>query len=88
MKLVLGIILRMKHTKTIIALGMIVALLPFLGFPSSWKNIMFAVLGLTIATLTFRILAAAQSSESGQEKERESYKQNAANIAETAVAHE
>jgi len=78
----------MKHTKTIIALGMIVALVPFLGFPSSWKNIMFAVLGLTIATLSFRIFSVVRDSESGQKQERESYQQSTVTNTETAVAHE
>lgn len=50
----------MKHAKTILALGIAVALLPFLGFPSSWKNILFALLGGSIAVLAYRIMARSR----------------------------
>ena len=46
----------MKDTKRIIALGVLVAIVPFLGFPSAWKNVIFATLGLAIAVLAYRIL--------------------------------
>ncbi|MAZ67383.1 hypothetical protein CL652_01280 [bacterium] len=46
----------MKDVKNIIALGIIVALVPFLGFPASWKNVIFAFLGLAIAGLGYRVL--------------------------------
>jgi hypothetical protein len=46
----------MKDTKKIIALGILTALVPFLGFPSSWKNVLFMVLGLAIAGLGYRLL--------------------------------
>ena len=36
-----------------IVLGVWVALLPFLGFPSSWRTPMFAMAGLVIALLAF-----------------------------------
>ena len=46
----------MKHLKTILGLGVIVAILPFLGFPSAWKNIMFAGIGLLIMFFAYRVL--------------------------------
>lgn len=59
----------MKHMQTIIALGVVVALLPFLGFPSSWKNIIFLIIGGTISVLAFHILASARAYEVPQKKE-------------------
>lgn len=46
----------MKHVKTILSLGVLVAVVPFLGFPSSWKNFIFAALGLLISFFAYRVL--------------------------------
>lgn len=79
----------MKHTKTIIALGVIVALVPFLGFPSSWKNIMFLVLGCGIATLGFRLYVATRTEEdAGEASEYATYQQSAVQDTDISVAHE
>tara|TARA_B100000745_G_scaffold300599_1_gene255795 strand:- start:18554 stop:18784 length:231 start_codon:yes stop_codon:yes gene_type:complete len=50
----------MKHIKTIITLGIIVALVPFLGFPSTWKQVISVMLGAIIAVLAFRFLVSMQ----------------------------
>ena len=50
----------MSHAKTLIALGIAVALVPFLGFPTSWKNVIFAVLGVAIVFFAFRVLSQLQ----------------------------
>lgn len=39
----------------VVVLGLLVAVLPFLGFPSSWRTPMFALMGLAIAALGFLI---------------------------------
>lgn len=41
-----------KHS-TIIILGILLALMPFLGFPIFYKDIFFVVLGLSIAMLAY-----------------------------------
>jgi len=79
----------MKHTKTIVTLGIIVALLPFLGFPSSWKNIMFLMLGAGIAALSFRIYTEPRTSARvTEETEFSSYQQSTEPGADISVAHE
>jgi len=81
----------MKHTKTIIALGIVVALLPFLGFPSSWKTVILAFLGLTIATLSFRLLSfsSRENASASTSVEDSNQQQNGSvQISEITVAHE
>lgn len=46
----------MSQAKTLIALGIAVVLVPFLGFPTSWKNVIFAVLGVAVVFFAFRVL--------------------------------
>lgn len=45
----------MKNSKTILTLGVIIALLPYTGFPSIWKVYLFTIFGVIIAVLAFRI---------------------------------
>jgi len=75
----------MKYTKTIVTLGIIVAVLPFLGFPSSWKNVMFLIFGVSIAALAFRIYTATRIVDG---TEFSSYKQSAMRDADISAAHE
>lgn len=40
--------------KSILILALAITLMPFLGFPSLWKNIFFVITSLSIAVLTYR----------------------------------
>ena len=42
-----------RTSKTIIGLGLFVAILPFLGFPDSWDKFFYLAAGLAIAYLSF-----------------------------------
>jgi hypothetical protein len=46
----------MRKDRTIIVLGIIIALTPFLGFPSGFKTFLYVVFGLTISILTYLLL--------------------------------
>ena len=78
----------MKEVKTIISLGIVVALVPFLGFPSSWKNIVFLLLGLGIALTAFRLYLVARSVEELEESEHASFQQSAIPDTEMVVSTE
>jgi hypothetical protein len=43
----------MKRARTLLALGLWVAALPYLGFPYFWKNILFSLSGLGLVYLSF-----------------------------------
>jgi len=42
----------MKKDLTLIGLGVWIAIVPFLGFPGTWKTAIFVVSGLAVALLT------------------------------------
>jgi hypothetical protein len=43
----------MKKARTLLLLGIWVAILPYLGFPYSWKNILFTITGLFLIFLAY-----------------------------------
>lgn len=43
----------MRKEKTLLIIGVWVAILPFLGFPSPWRNILFLITGLAIMYLSY-----------------------------------
>ena len=71
---------RTKET-AILVLGLLVALLPFLGFPRSWKTIFFVFSGLAIALLAFLIREGWGRGSSRMERRTDVYVENSVNIA-------
>jgi len=67
----------MKEVKTIIALGIGVALVPFLGFPSSWKTVIFLLLGVSITVAASRLFLIGRNFEVLEESEHTSFQQSA-----------
>ena len=68
----------MKHSRTIIILGIVVTVVPFLGFPSSWKTVIFAVLGVAIAAFGYRMFL--HSRVEIHERQADSYAQSSISI--------
>jgi len=62
----------MAKTKTILVLSILIALLPFLGFPQSWDNFFYVVFGLIIAGLAYLLRKNGEKTllENSQEKQR------------------
>lgn len=46
----------MSKRQWLMIFGVIVAALPFLGFPSSWDTVIYIVVGILIIFLSYRIL--------------------------------
>lgn len=46
----------MNHKATLITLGFIAAVTPWLGVPQSWKDILIVILGLAIALTAYLTL--------------------------------
>ena len=42
-----------RKMRTILILGIWVAILPYLGFPASWKDILFTLTGLGLIYISF-----------------------------------
>lgn len=45
----------MRKAKTMLALGIWAAILPFLGFPLSYKNALFSLTGLVLIYISYSI---------------------------------
>ena len=64
----------------IIVLGIVVALVPFLGFPGSWKTVIFVLVGLAIAVLAFiirlRRMTQMRNALSTKGRQTDSYVEN------------
>jgi len=43
----------MSKDAIVIVLGLVVAAMPFLGFPSTWETVLLVALGVSIAVLVF-----------------------------------
>lgn len=62
----------MSKNKTIIALGLWIAIVPFLGFPGAWKTFFITTSGLAIVFISFMIIAKKRA-ERPQESENNTY---------------
>lgn len=43
----------MTKARILLILGVLVAILPYLGFPSSWKDILYTLLGLALMYFSY-----------------------------------
>jgi hypothetical protein len=43
----------MRYKNIVIALGILIVIMQFLGFPSSWNNAFYALLGLSVIALAY-----------------------------------
>jgi len=57
----------MSKVKIIFALGVWVAILPYLGFPFSFKNVLFSVTGLGIIYLGYLLYNDSKAGETKEE---------------------
>ena len=58
----------MKHAKLLVFLGIVVSVMPFLGFPTAWKNVIIPVLGVSMVLLAFRVMGSLQAAEEAYEE--------------------
>ena len=45
----------MSKQRMLVILGVLVAIMPFSGFPSSWRTIFFLIFGVSIIVLAYQI---------------------------------
>lgn len=61
----------MRKEKTLLIIGVWVAVLPFLGFPNNWRKVLFLLTGLALIYLSYLFYLeykARLSKDSGQSK--------------------
>lgn len=57
----------MKRARIILMLGVWVAILPYLGFPSSWKNVLFTLTGLVFTYFSYILYKEFKASTKGKD---------------------
>ncbi len=77
----------MKHGKTVISLSLAVSAVPFMGLPSSWKNIIFAALGIVIALLVYKMMHYHASVQQTEMEEKGNSEEDLAEESEEEPEH-
>ena len=57
----------MKRERILLLLGVWVAVLPYLGFPHSWKNVLFTLSGLGLIYLSYILHRESKMKEGAKE---------------------
>lgn len=79
----------MKKDLSIIFLGLIVVVTPFLGIPTSWKNVVFVLVGLAISVLAYLLQKEMHADmHAGIEKGTEIFVENDARLGDGLVKTE
>ncbi len=68
----------MKKERILLLLATWVAILPYLGFPSSWKNILFTLTGLGLGYLSYQMYleSRAKDKENSHLKSFDNFSEN------------
>jgi len=73
----------MKKDLSIIILGLVVVVTPFLGVPTSWKNVIFVVAGLVITGLAYLLrMRANDTIHHMDEKRTETFVENGVRVSD------
>ncbi len=51
----------MRKERTLLIIGLLVAVLPFLGFPNSWRKVFFVILGFALVYLAYLFYKQAKA---------------------------
>lgn len=69
----------MRKEKTLLIIGFWVIILPFLGFPSSWRAILFVITGIALVYLAYLFYAEAKDRLPKEENEAKVFVDNIGN---------
>ena len=66
----------MIKARILLFLGIWVAVLPYLGFPSSWKDILFTLSGLGLIYFSYMLYQEYKTEENKEEKTFDNFSEN------------
>ena len=66
----------MRNARILLVLGIWVAILPYLGFPSSWKNILFVLSGLTLIYFSYVLYKEYKAVKTTEDKVFDNFSEN------------
>jgi len=67
---------KMKRERILLILGLWVAVLPYLGFPSAWKDVLFTLSGFGLVYISYVIYKESKREEVVEEKTFENFSEN------------
>ena len=66
----------MRRARMLLILGVFVAILPFLGFPHSWKEILTTLSGITLICASYMLYKEARKKEIKKEETFDNFSEN------------
>ncbi len=66
----------MRKARILLVLGIWMTLLPFLGFPYSWKDPLFSISGLVLIFFSYLLFRESKSKEMGEEEVFDNFSEN------------
>jgi len=66
----------MKRAYTVLIAGIWVAILPYLGFPSSWKNVLFTLSGLGLIYFSYTLYQEFKTKDEKKEETFDNFSEN------------
>jgi len=67
--------IRMRKARIFLTLGIWIAILPYSGFPYSWKNVLFTLSGLVLVYLSYIVYRESKITEK-KEKTSDNFSEN------------
>lgn len=66
----------MRKSRILLILGIWVAVLPYLGFPYSWKDVLFTISGLGLIYFSYMLYQESKIKEKNSEKTFDNFSEN------------
>lgn len=68
--------MHMQKARVLLFLGIWVAVLPYLGFPNSWKNVIVVLSGLGLIYMSYMLYKESKIKETVAEKTFDNFREN------------
>lgn len=66
----------MQKARILLVLGVWIMILPYLGFPYSWKDILTALSGIGLVYVSFALYKESKTRETKKEKPLDNFREN------------
>lgn len=66
----------MQKARILLVLGVWITILPYLGFPYSWKDILTALSGIGLVYVSFALYKESKKRETKKEKPLDNFREN------------
>lgn len=72
----------MRKERMLLFLGIFIAILPYLGFPYSWKDILFTICGFVVMVFSYILFLEQKAKENREDNKKsfDNFKENGHNF--------